>query len=111
MTHAEGFPSDQNWTHVAGVKHIICRNDEGTACGNLYIILVHLGLGKVFGIGLNTDNILGLGTWEGQADNQHWRYDKLQEVPLAALGTSKVVGVDATLSATVLWTEDGKTRQ
>ncbi|KAH7689591.1 CBR-RAN-3 protein, partial [Aphelenchoides avenae] len=92
LTHAEGFPSDQNWTHVAGVKHIICRNDEG----------------KVFGIGLNTDNILGLGTWEGQADNQHWRYDKLQEVPLAALGTSKVAGIDATLSATVLWTEDGK---
>lgn len=29
LTYSEAFPKESNWTHVAGVHHIVCRNDQG----------------------------------------------------------------------------------
>ncbi|VDK63052.1 unnamed protein product [Cylicostephanus goldi] len=46
-----------HWTHIDGVQHIIARDSEG----------------EVYGIGKNTDNALGLGTWTGNDDVEHWK--------------------------------------
>lgn len=48
FTCARAFPADKHWTHVSGVQHLVCRNTDG----------------ELYGIGKNTDNALGLGTWE-----------------------------------------------
>lgn len=29
LTHATAFPSDKNWTHIAGIQHIVCRDQDG----------------------------------------------------------------------------------
>jgi hypothetical protein len=66
--------------------------------------------GELWAIGKNTDNALGLGTWTGNKDAEHWRYDSLQRVQLPAGDDGKggrAAGLDATLGASVVWTEDG----
>lgn len=90
IAYAEAFPADKVWTHISGVQHIVLRNEDG----------------KLYGIGKNTDNTLGLGTWEGNQDDTHWRYDTLQRIPLPE-GT-RAAGVDATLGASIFWTDEGK---
>ena len=60
----------------------------------------------MFAIGKNVDNALGIGTWTGNDDNVHWRYDTLQEVHLP--DEAKAAGVDASMGATIVWTTDGK---
>jgi len=87
---AEAFPSDKVWTNFAGVQHVICRNEDG----------------EIWAIGKNTDNALGLGTWANNDDKEHWRYDSLQLVSLP--DGAKAAGLDATLGASIVWTEDGK---
>lgn len=62
--------------------------------------------GEVFAIGKNTDNVLGLGTWLGQDDKAHWRYDQLQRVHFPA--EKKIAGVHASLSCSIAWTEEGR---
>lgn len=27
--HVAAFPSDKNWTHIRGVKHVVARADDG----------------------------------------------------------------------------------
>uniref|UniRef100_A0A914DIE3 Regulator of chromosome condensation n=1 Tax=Acrobeloides nanus TaxID=290746 RepID=A0A914DIE3_9BILA len=90
FTHVKAFPSDKKWTHIKGVKHIVARTDDGT----------------IYGIGNNTDNALGLGTYEGQQDKEHWRYLELQEIKLG--NGVKAAGVTATLGASIAWTENGE---
>uniref|UniRef100_A0A914HFK4 Regulator of chromosome condensation n=1 Tax=Globodera rostochiensis TaxID=31243 RepID=A0A914HFK4_GLORO len=90
LTCAAAFPADKQWTHMAGVQHVIGRTADG----------------QIYGIGKNTDNALGMDTWEGNHDEEHWRYDTLQHIPLPE-GVN-VAGVDATLGASIFWTDDGK---
>ncbi|KAL3126020.1 hypothetical protein niasHT_003617 [Heterodera trifolii] len=92
LTCATAFPADKRWTHVAGVQHVICRSGDDS---------------QIYGIGKNTDNALGLDTWQGNHDEEHWRYDTLQHIPLPD-GVNAVAGVDATLGATIFWTDDGR---
>uniref|UniRef100_A0A914NHE0 Uncharacterized protein n=1 Tax=Meloidogyne incognita TaxID=6306 RepID=A0A914NHE0_MELIC len=58
-----------------------------------------------YGIGKITDNALGIGTWEGNQDDQHWRYDTLQRITLPE--NVRAAGIDATLGASIFWTDDG----
>jgi hypothetical protein len=61
-----------------------------------------------------------LGTWEGNQDDKvlflsifillklflkHWRYDVLQHIPIP--NEVRVAGVDATLGASIFWTDEG----
>ncbi|KAI6227958.1 Regulator of chromosome condensation [Aphelenchoides besseyi] len=89
FSHVRAFDKDTKWTHIAGVQHLALRNENG----------------EVYTIGKNTDNILGLGTWTGREDNEHWRYDTLQQV-IFPEGV-KIAGVHASLGTTIAWTEDG----
>lgn len=59
-------------------------------------------LGDVYGIGKNTDNALGIGTWTGKDDDDHWRYTKPQKISLP-----KASGVCAKLGCSVAWTSEG----
>lgn len=59
----------------------------------------------MYAIGKNTDNVLGLGTWNGNADSEHWRYDTLQRVNFPE--EVKIAGVTASLACSVAWTETG----
>lgn len=61
--------------------------------------------GFLYGIGKNTDNALGIGTWEGNNDNLHWRYDSLQIITLP--NNQKAAGIDACLGTSLVWTSDG----
>uniref|UniRef100_A0A7E4UQR8 Protein pim1 n=1 Tax=Panagrellus redivivus TaxID=6233 RepID=A0A7E4UQR8_PANRE len=83
------FSADKKWTHIGGVKHTIARNDDG----------------EVYGMGLNTDNELGLGTYQGKDDQEHWRYLTHQRIELPE--GVKIAGIAATLGATIAWTETG----
>uniref|UniRef100_A0A914XV55 Regulator of chromosome condensation n=1 Tax=Panagrolaimus superbus TaxID=310955 RepID=A0A914XV55_9BILA len=89
LTYSPAFPSDKIWTHIAGVKHIVARTDEG----------------EVYGIGLNTDNELGIGTYKGKDDKEHWRYFELQKISFPA--DLKIAGITATLGCSIAWTDDG----
>lgn len=89
LTWAQAFQPEYVWSHLSGVQHIVCRNEDG----------------ELYGIGKNTDNALGIGTWEGNQDDQHWRYDTLQRITLPE--GVKAAGVDATLGASIFWTDDG----
>ncbi len=60
-------------------------------------------------MGRNIDNALGLGTWQGQEDKK-WRYDTLQKVRLPN-EAERAVGADASLDASVVWTDQGKMNQ
>ncbi|KAE9556630.1 hypothetical protein FO519_000036 [Halicephalobus sp. NKZ332] len=90
LTPSPAFSADKKWTHIAGVKHVIARNSEG----------------EVYGIGLNTDNELGIGTYTGKGDEEHWRYFELQKIEFA--DDVKIAGITATLGASIAWTEDGR---
>lgn len=91
LTHVKAFDSENKWTHIAGVQHLVLRNDKG----------------EVYAIGKNTDNVLGLGTWNGNNDTEHWRYDTLQRVSFP--DEVKISGIDASLASSVAWTENGDT--
>ena len=90
LTVSPAFSADKKWTHIAGVKHVVARNDDG----------------EVYGIGLNTDNELGIGTYTGKGDEEHWRYFELQKVGFP--DDAKIAGITATLGASIAWTEDGR---
>jgi regulator of chromosome condensation len=87
--HIRAFNTESKWTHISGVTHLVLRNENG----------------EVYSIGKNIDNILGLGTWTGQDDNEHWRYDTLQRVVFP--DDVKIAGVSAATGCTIAWTEDG----
>lgn len=90
LTYSPAFPSNKKWTHIAGVKHIIARSDDG----------------EVYGIGLNTDNELGIGTYKGREDQEHWRYFELQKITFP--DNVKIAGITATLGCSIAWTDTGK---
>ncbi|PAV61617.1 hypothetical protein WR25_00648 [Diploscapter pachys] len=75
------------WTHMDGVQHLAARNHNG----------------EIWVVGKNTDNALGLGTWTGNDDKEHWKYDKPQKLVL----DENAVGVTAGLASTIIWTEEG----
>ncbi|PIO74070.1 hypothetical protein TELCIR_03929 [Teladorsagia circumcincta] len=80
----------RSWTHIDGVQHIIARDKEG----------------EVYGIGKNTDNALGLGTWTGNDDSEHWKYSTLERIPFPR-EAGKIAGTTAKLGCSVAWTEKG----
>ncbi|KAF8361618.1 ran-3 [Pristionchus pacificus] len=86
-TEADAY-GKRNYTHMAGVQHIVARSADG----------------EVFAIGKNTDNALGLGTWTGNDDTAHWRYTTLQKVEKL---NTKMSGCSAKLGASIAWDEDG----
>uniref|UniRef100_A0A914Q460 RCC1-like domain-containing protein n=1 Tax=Panagrolaimus davidi TaxID=227884 RepID=A0A914Q460_9BILA len=90
LTYSPAFSSKKKWTHIAGVKHIVARNDKG----------------EVYGIGLNTDNELGIGTYEGNDETEQWRYFELQKINFP--DDVKIAGLTATLESSIAWTEDGR---
>lgn len=59
--------------------------------------------GDVFGIGKNTDNALGLGTWTGNDDTDHWRYTHLEKIELP----TKAAGIAAKLGCSLAWNKEG----
>ncbi|CAP21957.2 Protein CBR-RAN-3 [Caenorhabditis briggsae] len=84
---APAFGAEQTFVNIEGVQHVVLLDNEG----------------KVFAMGKNTDNALGLGNWTGKDDQQHWLYDSLQQVEF----DSKIVGVSAKLATSIAWSEDG----
>ncbi|CAI4232092.1 unnamed protein product [Auanema sp. JU1783] len=80
--------SGHNWTNIQGVQHIIARDENG----------------EMYGIGKNTDNALGLGTWKGNDDQENWRYDTLQKIDVDG---NTVSGISAKLGCSVCWTSAG----
>lgn len=73
---------------LCGVQHMIALDDEG----------------NVYGIGKNTDNALGLGTWTGNSDTEHWKYTKLEKIKF----DTRIVGVAAKLGCSLAWDSEGK---
>jgi alpha-tubulin suppressor-like RCC1 family protein len=49
---------------------------------------------------------LGIGTWTGREDNDHWRYHTLQKVVFP--DDVRIAGVTASMGCSIAWTEDGK---
>ncbi|KAI1727560.1 regulator of chromosome condensation (RCC1) repeat domain-containing protein [Ditylenchus destructor] len=90
LKHATAFPSDKNWTHIAGIQHIVCRDQDG----------------EIYAIGKNTDNALGIGTWVDNNDLDHWCYRTLQRVTLPE--GIRAAGVTASLGSSIVWTDEGK---
>ncbi|CAO4364351.1 unnamed protein product [Caenorhabditis nigoni] len=84
---APAFGAEQTFVNIEGVQHVVLLDNEG----------------KVFAMGKNTDNALGLGNWTGKDDQQHWLYDSLQQIEF----DSKIVGVSAKLATSIAWSEDG----
>ncbi|VDM57937.1 unnamed protein product [Angiostrongylus costaricensis] len=80
----------RTWTHIDGVQHIIALDANG----------------EVYGIGKNTDNALGLGTWTGNDDSEHWKYSTLERVQFPP-EAGKIAGTTAKLGCSIAWTEDG----
>lgn len=64
-----------------------------------------INIGELWGIGKNTDNALGIGTWQGNSDDLHWRYDSLQQIKLP--NGAKATGVTASLGTSIAWTDHG----
>lgn len=62
-------------------------------------------LGEAYAIGRNIDNALGIGSWTGQQDEEHWRYDTLQRIQFP--DDVKIAGVTASQGSSIAWTEDG----
>lgn len=60
-------------------------------------------LGEVYGIGKNTDNALGLGTWSGKEDD-YWKYSELQKIDIP----EPIKGISASLGCSIVWTDNGK---
>uniref|UniRef100_A0A1I8A6D0 RCC1/BLIP-II n=1 Tax=Steinernema glaseri TaxID=37863 RepID=A0A1I8A6D0_9BILA len=90
-TLAAEYSSVDDITDIQGVQHTVCRSVDGT----------------VHAMGKNTDNALGLDTWTGNDDNEHWRYTSLQKVPVPVTDGDSVVGVTATIGCSIAWTENG----
>ncbi|CAI2340797.1 unnamed protein product [Caenorhabditis sp. 36 PRJEB53466] len=88
-TEAPAFGTDETFVQIEGVQHVVLLDSEG----------------KVFAMGKNTDNALGLGNWAGKDDQQHWLYDSLQKLEF---DDAKIVGVSAKLATSIAWTDDGK---
>uniref|UniRef100_A0A7I5E7Y8 Regulator of chromosome condensation n=2 Tax=Haemonchus contortus TaxID=6289 RepID=A0A7I5E7Y8_HAECO len=80
----------RSWTHIDGVQHIIARDERG----------------EVYGIGKNTDNALGLGTWTGNDDSEHWKYSTLERIPFPR-EAGEIAGTTAKLGCSVAWTKNG----
>ncbi|KAK6053743.1 hypothetical protein COOONC_08751 [Cooperia oncophora] len=62
--------------------------------------------GQVYGIGKNTDNALGLGTWTGNDDSEHWKYSTLERIKFPR-EAGKIAGTTAKLGCSIAWTEHG----
>lgn len=60
--------------------------------------------GEIYGIGKNTDNALGLGTWSGKEGGDQWKYSELQRIEVP----ERVKGIAASLGCSIVWTDDGK---
>ncbi|TKR92745.1 hypothetical protein L596_007335 [Steinernema carpocapsae] len=88
---ATEFGAVEDITHIQGVHHTVCRSSDG----------------HIYAMGKNTDNALGLDTWTGNDDNEHWRYTTLQKVPVPVEEGDKVAGVTATIGCSIAWTENG----
>uniref|UniRef100_A0A914X2N2 Regulator of chromosome condensation n=1 Tax=Plectus sambesii TaxID=2011161 RepID=A0A914X2N2_9BILA len=89
-TVADRLPSDIHWTHAAGQHHVILRADDG----------------RVFGIGKNTDNALGLGTWSRQdGREENWKYLDVQRLTNLP---EDVRGITASLGCSLAWTQNGR---
>uniref|UniRef100_A0A915PY75 Regulator of chromosome condensation n=1 Tax=Setaria digitata TaxID=48799 RepID=A0A915PY75_9BILA len=71
---------------LSGIQHIIALNAQG----------------EVYGIGKNTDNALGLGTWNSKEDD-HWKYSELQKIDIP----ESIKGVSASLGCSIVWTDKG----
>lgn len=84
---APAFGAERTFVNIEGVQHVVILGSDG----------------KVFAMGKNTDNALGLGNWTGKDDQQHWLYDTIQEIEF----DSKIVGVSAKLATSIAWSEDG----
>uniref|UniRef100_A0A914PXN3 OTU domain-containing protein n=1 Tax=Panagrolaimus davidi TaxID=227884 RepID=A0A914PXN3_9BILA len=89
LTYSSAFPSKKKWTHITGVKHIVALTDDG----------------EVYGMGLNTDNELGIGTYKGNDDEEHWRYFELKKIEFPDDVT--IAGITASLGCSIAWTDDG----
>lgn len=63
-------------------------------------------LGDINGIGKNTDNALGLGTWSGNDDTEHWRYTHLEKIELP----TKATGIATKLGCSLAWNKEGHFR-
>uniref|UniRef100_A0A0M3HIS2 C-type lectin domain-containing protein n=1 Tax=Ascaris lumbricoides TaxID=6252 RepID=A0A0M3HIS2_ASCLU len=77
----------RKFVQLCGVQHMIALDENG----------------DVFGIGKNTDNALGLGTWTGNDDTDHWRYTHLEKIELP----TKAAGIAAKLGCSLAWNKDG----
>uniref|UniRef100_A0A0R3RT26 Regulator of chromosome condensation n=1 Tax=Elaeophora elaphi TaxID=1147741 RepID=A0A0R3RT26_9BILA len=71
---------------LSGIQHIVALNTQG----------------EVYGIGKNTDNALGLGTWSGKEDD-HWKYAELQKIDIP----EPIKGISASLGCSIVWTDNG----
>ncbi|CAG9534242.1 unnamed protein product [Cercopithifilaria johnstoni] len=71
---------------LSGIQHIVALNAQGEICG----------------IGKNTDNALGLGTWSGKEDD-HWKYSELQKIDIP----EPIKGISASLGCSIVWTDNG----
>uniref|UniRef100_A0A914Q2M9 OTU domain-containing protein n=1 Tax=Panagrolaimus davidi TaxID=227884 RepID=A0A914Q2M9_9BILA len=89
LTYSSAFPSKKKWTHIVGGKHIVARNDKG----------------EVYGLGLNIHNELGIGTYKGNDDEEHWRYFELKKIEFPDDLT--IAGITAGLGCSIAWTDDG----
>lgn len=49
---------------------------------------------------------MGLGTWTGSSDSEHWRYETLQKIEVPA--SSGVSAISASLGSTIVCCEDGQ---
>ncbi|KAL3993778.1 Regulator of chromosome condensation (RCC1) repeat family protein [Acanthocheilonema viteae] len=71
---------------LSGIQHIVALNAQG----------------EVYGIGKNTDNALGLGTWGGKEDD-HWKYLQLQKIDVP----EPIKGISVSLGCSIVWTDNG----
>jgi len=85
---SKAFQSHRKWSSIAGVQHVVCRDESGS----------------IYAMGRNIDNALGLGNWTGNEDTEHWRYDTLQQVTIPG---ERAVGADASLGGSLVWTDNG----
>lgn len=67
----------------------------------MFVLFKHL-LGEVYGIGKNTDNALGLGSWNGKEDD-HWKYSELQKIDIP----EPIKGISASLGCSIVWSDNG----
>uniref|UniRef100_A0A914RBA5 Uncharacterized protein n=1 Tax=Parascaris equorum TaxID=6256 RepID=A0A914RBA5_PAREQ len=71
----------RKFVQLCGVQHMIALDENGK----------------------NTDNALGLGTWTGNDDTDHWRYTHLEKIELP----TKAAGIAAKLGCSLAWNKEG----